>query len=380
MTQGYGTLPTQAQREKAAVKVEDWPSAKTTPALYRELKQLDLLENLAELEAFGFTVIPPEKVGPSALHDEVREAVVRVASNRKGCAPEALDSVFDRSQELLRFTLWDDPVFEKLVLTPAALGLIQWLVGTDCILSLCNVWLKGKGEARTDIHADWAQFEMPTMAVETFGANFNYLVTDYSKDDGGLSFVPGSHRWRRLPSVEEAAYWRDNAHAVEAPAGSMIIWGDHTWHGSYPKRTDGLRMMVLGMYNRPHMQTQEAYRQTATNEALARNPLRFTRLMNVYHGMPWGARGPDPERSAKAPHGYLSLFDTEPAGDKVNAQPRPDYHTYDREHGKTVQAAMSSETLRFPDHYKSQPVAASQEGKDAGEGQGEAALAENAAG
>ncbi len=334
------------------MNIEDWPSAKTTPALYRELKELGLLEHLAELEAFGFTVLAPEKVGPPEQHAAAREAVLRVACERKGCEEDQLADVFSDGQELLRFILWDDPIFEKLILTPAALGLIQWLVGTDCILSLCNAWIKGKGSSRTSFHADWAQFEMPTMAVEPFGANFNYLLSDYSKADGGLAFVPGSHRWRRLPSSEEAGYWADNAHAVEAPAGSMIIWGDHTWHGSYPKDTEGLRIMVLGMYNRPHMQTQEAYRETVTDEALARNPLRFARLMNVYHAMPWGKSGGDHQRMASAPRGYLSLFDTQAAGDKVAARPVYDYHTYDRAIGDRVKAAMSAGTVRFPDHYK----------------------------
>ena len=334
------------------MRIEDWPSAKTTPALYRELKELDLLEHLTELEAFGFTVLPPEKVGPPEHHAAVREAALRVACERKGCDAMQLEDAFSDGQELLRFALWDDPIFEKLVLTPAALGLVQWLVGTDCILSLCNIWIKGKGHSRTGIHADWAQFDMPTMAVETFGANFNYLVSDYSKAEGGVSFVPASHRWRRLPSVEEAEYWADHAHAVEAPAGSMIIWGDHTWHGSYSKETEGLRMMVLGMYNRPHLQTQEAYRETATEEALARNPLRFARLMNIYHAMPWGKSGGDYRRMASAPRGYLSLFDAEPAGDKVSRRPDYDYHHYDRAEGDAVKASMSSGAVRFPDHYK----------------------------
>lgn len=334
------------------MKIEDWPSAKTTPALYRELQQLDLLENLLELEAFGFTVLAPEKVGSPELHAAVREAAIRVACERKGCEEDQLVDVFSDGQELLRFVLWDDPIFEKLILTPAALGLIQWLVGTDCILSLCNIWVKGRGQARTGIHADWAQFDMPTMAVETFGANFNYLLTDYSKADGALSFVPGSHRWRRLPSSEEAEYWTDNAHAVDAPAGSMIIWGDHTWHGSYPKETEGVRTMVLGMYNRAHMQTQEAYRETATDDALARNPPRFTRLMNVYGAMPWGKTGGDYQRMAAAPRGYLSLFDDQPAGDKVSTRPDYDHHTYDRAVGDAVKASMSAGALRFPDHYK----------------------------
>lgn len=336
------------------MRIEDWPSAKDTPAMYRELDQLGLLENLAELEAFGFTVLPPDKVGPSDQLDQVKQVVLRIAAERKNCTIDELEELYSDGQELLRFVLWDDPVFEKLVLTPAALGLIQWLVGPDCILSLCNAWVKGKGESRTAIHADWAQFEMPTMAVETFGANFNYLLTDYSAEDGGLSFVPGSHRWRRLPSAEEAAYWADNAHPVEAPAGSMIIWGDHTWHGSYPKTSSGLRLMVLGMYNRPHMQTQEAYRETATEDALRRNPPRFTRLMNVHNSMPWG-KTPDYARRMQAPQGYLSLFDDKPAGDTVALPDSRDFATYDRKAGTEIQKAMSGRGVNFPDHYKGPP-------------------------
>lgn len=72
------------------MNIEDWPSAKTTAPLYRELKQLDLLEHLAELEAFGFTVLPPEKVGPPEQLEEVRAAVMRIAAERKGCAIEDL--------------------------------------------------------------------------------------------------------------------------------------------------------------------------------------------------------------------------------------------------------------------------------------------------
>jgi len=332
------------------MEIKDWSSAKDTPALYRELKELDLLENLAELEAFGYTVLPPEKVGSVEQHEEAKEVVLRIACERKDCSRDELSSVFSDGQELLRFVLWDDLLFEKLVLTPTALGLIQWMVGTNCVLSLCNAWVKGKGDARTGIHADWAQFEMPTMAVETYGANFNYLLTDYSKEDGGLSFVPGSHRWRRLPSKEESEYWADNAEAVEAPAGSMVIWGDHTWHGSYPKTTDGLRLMILGMYNRPHMQTQEAYRHTATDEALARNPKRFARLMNVYNAMPWG-KTPDYTIGGQGPSGYLSLFDTEPAGKDMRVPVRGDYHRYDAKTGEAIKAGMSTK-VGFPDHYK----------------------------
>ncbi|MEE9278689.1 MAG: hypothetical protein V3V67_00810 [Myxococcota bacterium] len=107
------------------MKIQDWPSAKTTPALYRELKELDLLEHLAELDAFGFTVLPPEKVGPPEQLEAAREAVLRIACERKDCTVDELEDVFSDGQELLRFVLWDDQIFEKLVVHPAALGLIR---------------------------------------------------------------------------------------------------------------------------------------------------------------------------------------------------------------------------------------------------------------
>ena len=337
------------------MKIKDWSSTGSRSALYRELKQLDLLENIAELDGFGFTIIPPEKVGPPDHHEAVKQAVLRVAAKRKGCSIEELPQFFDQGQELMRLVLWEERIFERVVLTPAALGLIQWLVGSDCILSLFDARVKGKGALGTGIHADWAQFDMPTMPPEAFGANFNYVLTDYTKADGALSLVPGSHRWRRWPSPEEAAYWNDNAEAVEAPAGSMIIWGDHLWHGSYQKQTDGLRLMILGMYNRPHMQTQEGFRETVSDEALARNPIRFARLMNVYHAMPFGRTGRNSARLAAAPRGYNSLFDNEPASDRVCTEGAKDLLAYDREAANAqmkAQEELAAKGKIWPDLYK----------------------------
>ena len=339
------------------MRIEDWASARATAALFRELKELDLLEHVAELESFGFTVLPPEKVGSQDQHRQVQSAVLRVASSRKECAEDGLANVFDDNQELLRFVLWDDPIFEKTLLNPAAMGLVQYLVGTNCILSLCDAWLKGKGNARTGIHADWAQFEMPTFPPEAYTANFNYLLSDYSLDDGALSFVPGSHKWRRWPSLEESEYWNDKAHPVEAPMGSMIIWGDHTWHGSYPRKNTGLRLMLLATFCRPHMQTQEPFRSTVTQQALDRNPIRFGRLMDVGGVFPFGkspARPkPNPAAEGKPTSGYLSLFDTDPAKGAMLLREVPDYQSYDNEFANHIKERTKGKPIRFPDLYRS---------------------------
>ena len=45
------------------MEIDNWPSCKTIAPLYKGIKELDLLENIAELEACGYTILKPEQVG-----------------------------------------------------------------------------------------------------------------------------------------------------------------------------------------------------------------------------------------------------------------------------------------------------------------------------
>ena len=49
--------------------------------------------------------------------------------------------------------LWEDQIFERLLYSPAGFRLAEYLLGTDCVLSLCVAWGKGPGEVRTDSHS-----------------------------------------------------------------------------------------------------------------------------------------------------------------------------------------------------------------------------------
>lgn len=317
--------------------IGDWKSTGSVALLHRELRQLGLESNIAELSSFGFTVVPPEKVGPPELVEEVREALEKTMLRRygpDGLAPERWANVND----IQRFMLWEDRVFERLTYNPAGLGLAQYLLGTDCVLSLCAAWVKGPGEVRTGIHSDYLDPAVNAQPEVFMNCNMHFMVTDYTKDDGAISFVPGSHRWRRQVTAGEAEKWADRAVAVEAPAGSMVIWGNHTWHGSYPKKTPGLRMTLQCEYMRRRLQTEEAYRETVTQEALDRNPVRFAGLMDVYSLFPFGKSDWDIERQANAAPGakggqsinaYRSLFDREPANGRTTLRPKYDYMRHD---------------------------------------------------
>ena len=73
--------------------------------------------------------------------------------------------------------------------------------------------------------------------------NSAWALTDYTPDNGPIAMVPGSHKYCRQPRLGEG---EDMAVPVEAPEGSLIVWHGNTWHGAYPKKTDGLRLVSPG--------------------------------------------------------------------------------------------------------------------------------------
>ena len=311
--------------------------AGSLPLLYKEIQKLGLETNVAELEAFGFTVVPPEKVATPDFIKDVREAVEEVVARRFGSLETDLNR-WNNINDNMRFVLWEDPIFEKVTYNPAGLGLAQYLLGTNCILSLCNVWVREPGEARTGIHGDFLDPTPNALPEMIVNENVHMMLTDYTKDDGAISFLPSSHRWRRQVTAPESKYWADKAHPVQAKAGSLVVWGNHTWHGSYPKTTPGVRMTLQCEYMRPRFQPQEPYREMVTQEILDRNPIRFAGLMDVYGPFPFGKNGRHSQRADMGPPGtgiassaekYCSLLDTEPAIGRVSLRPEYDHFEHD---------------------------------------------------
>ena len=74
------------------MQIKDWASCPNQAKLYRELAELDLLENIAELDVFGFTVVPPGKVAPPEFHARVKEALIDVI---EGLRPDYDYHAFD---------------------------------------------------------------------------------------------------------------------------------------------------------------------------------------------------------------------------------------------------------------------------------------------
>jgi hypothetical protein len=284
--------------------------------LYPELRQLGLESHIADLAMQGYTVVPPEKVGPPGYIEALREAVLMVSERRTGVKPDYETGATHTQQshplgQFMRYVLFEDPIFEPLLTNPVLLGLITYLVGYDAILSLYDAMLKGPGGIPLNLHNDNGDKITPVYADQPQTANINLVLNDYTETSGPIAFLPGSHVFRREPTPAEMRELIPEMKPIIAPAGSAIIWPANTWHIALPRTAPGLRATVLLDFCRGHLQTQSPFRWDVTQETLARNPPRFAQLMHQYGAFPFRAEDIDRKRTNLGAVRH-SLFDCDP--------------------------------------------------------------------
>jgi hypothetical protein len=267
-------------------------------SIEQALTDLDLWRHAAELDVVGYTVLPPEKAAPAGFIEKVRDQVLAVAEQRDGRAVDvdAGSSHLNKRLPNYPYLLFEDPIFEELLMQPTALTLVTRLLGMSCVLSASNALIKGPS-VREDVldiplHSDTEGHPPPFPTFAQY-ANATWLLTDYTKEGGALCFVPGSHTLCRQPGPGEGL---DQAVPVEAPMGSLVVWHGNTWHGAYPRRVEGLRIGLAQLFARRYLLPREPYRDDVTKEHLDRNNERFATLMGQDIVAGWRAEGPDYSR------------------------------------------------------------------------------------
>jgi hypothetical protein len=278
-----------------------------------ELETLGLKEHIADLALYGYTVVPPEKIASPEYFHELKAAVLRISAERYGVAPDEQTGGTHRAHfgplgQFMRYTLFDDPIFEPLLTNPVLLGLITYLVGFDALLSLHDATIKGPGGMALPLHNDNGDKSTSVYADQPQSANINLILTDYGPGSGSIAFLPGSHKFRREPTPNEQRDMLPEMVEVVAPAGSAIIWPANTWHIAKSRTDDGLRVTLLYDFCRGHLQTQEIFRDEVTPEILARNPARFAQLLHVHGIFPYKKGDILPQNRVESRKRY-SLFD-----------------------------------------------------------------------
>lgn len=258
------------------------------------VKELSLESYAHELETEGLTIVPPEVTGvDESLFSRCTEVLLeRFTEITNGCPitledgptqelswPDLPNSPLrpkdapEPTQMLIQQLLQLDRCFRDLFVNPVTDALIGHVFGgknnnnsRSWRFSSTNSFVKWQGDygygEHLGLHCDQGANPLP-WGHTALTANATWALTEYTKEDGALAYVPASHKSNAHPNHPFAA---SRAVAAECPAGSVIIWPGSTWHGAFPKKTPGLRLNAVAYYRHHAVLPQEIMKVTMADE------------------------------------------------------------------------------------------------------------------
>lgn len=320
---------TQASTEKSTTPLE---------RIWAEIREQNLTSYVAELDAQGFTVIPPEIASPNGLGERLLESCLDVAERRTGIRPDMVTGdthknfrggpILSRLPEgqdspvgdLFQSVIFEDEVFEEALMNPVLLTMASYLCGYSVVLSSMGFFVKGPNKNCFELHTDTPL--PPPLPPHAVTCNLTYVLTEFNRENGSTAFVPGSHKWCRNPEIGEVIQdpsLNPDAIAVEAAPGSLLVWHGNTWHGAFNRTTPGLRVSIPVYMARQYIRTQEGLIGAVPQEMLERNAPRFGWLLQ--QGIAYGYKSQEDgvERIFRAAE-YIAAIG-EISGSKIDNSP-----------------------------------------------------------
>ena len=123
--------------------------------LWTEICDLGLETYVADLDANGYTVIPPEIASPNGLAERMLEGCLDVAERRNGVRPDLLTSYSDSGDspvgDAMSRILLEDRVFEESLMNPPLLALVTHLMGYNVVMSSMSCFFKGPNKTAVPV-------------------------------------------------------------------------------------------------------------------------------------------------------------------------------------------------------------------------------------
>lgn len=205
----------------------------------------------ASLDRDGFAIVPG--VLDDAHMDAIRTRLDELA------AEEGEQAGIEVHQEAGTARLSDlvnkGEVFDVFYTHPVVLAGVAHVLQGDLKLSSLNSRAALPGKGHQELHADWGPLDLS----EGFQVcNSIWLLDDFTPNNGATRVVPGTHRSGQSPGdvVEDPAAAHPDEQLLLAPAGTVVIFNSHLWHGGTTNRTDSPRRAVHSYFTRRHQPPQ----------------------------------------------------------------------------------------------------------------------------
>ena len=231
------------------------------PDLEHRARRLGLTGKIRDMDEQGFVVL--ERAITPAFADVLRAATRAAMSSE---------------QSLLNSWLYLGRPFERLMLNPLLMTLIDASLGRCAQVATTGALLRGPGPGGIDIHTDYTDVPEPYPEYAMSGVAV-WALEDWTVASGPTWIVPKSHRMRRAPRSGEGL---DAGVPVEMPKGSVVFFTQGTWHWQGARTEPGERVTLHPHFNRNFLRSIDIKRPDVS--LLARNPPRLGEMLGVDDG------------------------------------------------------------------------------------------------
>lgn len=161
-------------------------------------------------------------------------------------------------------------IFDLFYTNPKVLATISHVLGQHIKLSSLNYRAALPADGLQKLHVDWAE---PIDSGDYKVCNSIWLLDDFTKENGSTRIVPGTNHSKALPQdvlTDPMAPHPDEV-ILEAPAGTVVVFNSHTWHGGTKNNTNKPRRAIHSYFCRrdqPQQIDQSKYIQNETRNRI----------------------------------------------------------------------------------------------------------------
>ena len=166
----------------------------------------------------------------------------------------------EKGTERLANLIDKDIMFQIAITDPRVLAGVAHVLDGDLKLSALNCRFALPGEGLQGLHADWGNPISDQFQV----CNSIWLLDDFTAENGPTRVVPGSHRFKQGVGdvMADATAPHPDEKLVLGPAGTVVVFNSHLWHGGTLNRTTRRRRAMHSYFSRravPQATNQNQY-------------------------------------------------------------------------------------------------------------------------
>jgi len=195
------------------------------------------------LDRDGYAPLPGMLTDEQLARARARMAELAAAEGAAAGREVHQEAGTDRLADLVN----KDPLFAVCFTDPRVLACIAHVLG-DFKLSSLNSRAALPGSGLQALHAEGGPVGLGPYQV----CNSIWLLDDFTEENGATRVVPGSHR--RTVRVSDELPDPLAAHpdqiTLTAPAGTVIVFNSHLWHGGTRNNTDRPRRAMHSYFTR----------------------------------------------------------------------------------------------------------------------------------